>query len=249
MTWLKSSGRHRCGGSSPVPHRGSRTPTFGDAYCSPECARWKGAATWRSPEMRITHVVARAFGPFHGERLDVAPGMTVVTGPNESGKSSWHAALRLALTGLRRGRGRATAADAANAKGPLRLARLRLAAAREAREVARSRHAEHLEEQARLEASTRAVREIRLQLDVALATQARHLAVEADLRATRAAELTARYPERPMLASRDRDADLVAAAITTWDRRPAVAQLEGPSSERLQAALDNLPEPPVGDFA
>ncbi|TMB84838.1 MAG: chromosome segregation protein SMC, partial [Chloroflexi bacterium] len=63
--------------------------------------------------MRVTHVVARAFGPFHGERLELAPGMTVVTGPNESGKSSWHAALRLALTGLRRGRGRATAADAA----------------------------------------------------------------------------------------------------------------------------------------
>src|SRR5437773_6693135 len=63
--------------------------------------------------MRVTHVVARAFGPFHGERLDLAPGMTVVTGPNESGKSTWHAALRLALTGLRRGRGRATAADAA----------------------------------------------------------------------------------------------------------------------------------------
>src|SRR5207244_8087137 len=113
MTWPRSSARRRCAGSSPVPRRGSRIPNFGDAYCSPECARWKGAATWRSPEMRITHVVARAFGPFHGERLDVAPGMTVVTGPNESGKSSWHAALRLALTGLRRGRGRATAADAA----------------------------------------------------------------------------------------------------------------------------------------
>jgi len=330
--------------------------------------------------MRITYVVARAFGPFHGERLDLAPGMTVVTGPNESGKSSWHSALRLALTGLRRGRGRATAADAAlsaqhrpwdapddwaveaglvlddgraielrqdlagkvscsaldvglgrdvsneildgtpdashwlgldretfgatisvsqaqimavtdaadglqeqmqraaatrgtdataaeaierlsafrrdavgadtaNAKGPLRLARLRLAAAREARDVARSRHAEHLEEQARLEAATRAVREMRLQLDVALAAHARHLAAEADRRATRAAELTTRYPERPLLASRDRGADLVAAAITTWDRRPVVAPLEGPSSERLQAALDNLPEAPVGDVA
>ena len=47
--------------------------------------------------MRVTHVVARAFGPFHGERLDLAPGLTVVTGPNESGKSSWHAALCVAL--------------------------------------------------------------------------------------------------------------------------------------------------------
>lgn len=63
--------------------------------------------------MRIQRVLARAFGPFHGSSLGFAPGMTVVAGPNEAGKSSWHAATRLALTGLRRARGRATAADAA----------------------------------------------------------------------------------------------------------------------------------------
>lgn len=63
--------------------------------------------------MRIERVIARAFGPFRGETLELAPGMTVVVGPNEAGKSSWHAAMRLAITGIRRGRGRATAADAA----------------------------------------------------------------------------------------------------------------------------------------
>lgn len=63
--------------------------------------------------MRIERVVARAFGPFRGETLELAQGMTVVVGANEAGKSSWHAALRLAITGVRRGRGRATAADAA----------------------------------------------------------------------------------------------------------------------------------------
>ncbi len=61
--------------------------------------------------MRIDRVVARAFGPFHGEELKLAPGMTVVAGPNEAGKSSWHAALRLALTGLRRGKGPGTAIE------------------------------------------------------------------------------------------------------------------------------------------
>ena len=66
--------------------------------------------------MRIQRVLARAFGPFHGASLGFAPGMTVVAGPNEAGKSSWHAATRLALTGLRRARGRATAADAAVAE-------------------------------------------------------------------------------------------------------------------------------------
>jgi len=66
--------------------------------------------------VRIQRVLARAFGPFHGASLGFAPGMTVVAGPNEAGKSSWHAATRLALTGLRRARGRATAADAAVAE-------------------------------------------------------------------------------------------------------------------------------------
>jgi DNA repair exonuclease SbcCD ATPase subunit len=61
--------------------------------------------------MRIEKVVARAFGPFRGEELKLAPGMTVVSGPNEAGKSSWHAAVRLALTGLRRGKGPGTIAE------------------------------------------------------------------------------------------------------------------------------------------
>ena len=61
--------------------------------------------------MRIDRVVARAFGPFQGDVLDLAPGMNVVAGPNESGKSSWHAALRLAVTGVRRGKGPGTSAE------------------------------------------------------------------------------------------------------------------------------------------
>lgn len=61
--------------------------------------------------MRIERVVARAFGPFHGEVLDLAPGLNVIAGPNEAGKSTWHAAIRLALTGVRRGKGPGTAAE------------------------------------------------------------------------------------------------------------------------------------------
>jgi hypothetical protein len=61
--------------------------------------------------VRIEKVIARAFGPFRGEELRLAPGMTVVSGPNEAGKSSWHAALRLAITGLRRGKGPGTALE------------------------------------------------------------------------------------------------------------------------------------------
>ena len=55
--------------------------------------------------MRFKSVIARAFGPFRGETLDLAPGMNVVYGPNEAGKSSWRAALYAGLCGARRRRG------------------------------------------------------------------------------------------------------------------------------------------------
>jgi DNA repair protein SbcC/Rad50 len=61
--------------------------------------------------MRIERVVARAFGPFQDEMLELGPGLSVVAGPNESGKSTWHAALRLAITGVRRGKGPGTLAE------------------------------------------------------------------------------------------------------------------------------------------
>ncbi len=61
--------------------------------------------------MWIESVVAHAFGPFNGRSLVLAPGMTVVGGPNESGKSSWHAALYAGLCGLRRGKGKAPKED------------------------------------------------------------------------------------------------------------------------------------------
>ena len=56
--------------------------------------------------MFVERVDAHAFGPFQGESLELGPGCNVVHGPNESGKSSWHAALTTALAGRRRGRGR-----------------------------------------------------------------------------------------------------------------------------------------------
>ncbi len=56
--------------------------------------------------MRIRKVRACAFGPFEGAELDLAPGMTVIAGPNEAGKSTWHAAIYAGLCGVRRGRGR-----------------------------------------------------------------------------------------------------------------------------------------------
>ena len=56
--------------------------------------------------MWIERIIARAFGPLQDETLELGEGMTVIGGPNEAGKTSWHAATRLALTGVRRGPGR-----------------------------------------------------------------------------------------------------------------------------------------------
>lgn len=56
--------------------------------------------------MRILTVHAHAFGPFTDASLELAPGLTVVHGPNEAGKSTWHAALYAGLCGMRRGPGR-----------------------------------------------------------------------------------------------------------------------------------------------
>jgi DNA repair protein SbcC/Rad50 len=56
--------------------------------------------------MWIERVIARAFGPLHDKTLHLGEGMNVIGGPNEAGKTSWHAATRLALTGVRRGPGR-----------------------------------------------------------------------------------------------------------------------------------------------
>ncbi len=55
--------------------------------------------------MRVDEVRADAFGPFVEKRFRFAPGMTVVFGPNEAGKSSLHAALYAGVCGRRRGKG------------------------------------------------------------------------------------------------------------------------------------------------
>jgi len=61
--------------------------------------------------VRIESVQAIAFGPLSQESLTLAPGMQLVHGPNEAGKSSWHAALYAGLCGLPRGRGRTRRED------------------------------------------------------------------------------------------------------------------------------------------
>ena len=61
--------------------------------------------------MRFESVRAHPFGPFDDDTLTLAPGLNVVHGANEAGKSTWHAALYAGLCGMRRGKGAATAQD------------------------------------------------------------------------------------------------------------------------------------------
>jgi exonuclease SbcC len=55
--------------------------------------------------VRIESVTSVAFGPFRDVTLEFSPRLTVIYGPNEAGKSRWHAAIYAALCGMRRGRG------------------------------------------------------------------------------------------------------------------------------------------------
>ena len=61
--------------------------------------------------MRFESVRAYAFGPFRDEELPFEPGMNIIYGPNEAGKSTWHSALYAGLCGQRRGRGRQPKSD------------------------------------------------------------------------------------------------------------------------------------------
>jgi len=63
--------------------------------------------------VRIESVTAVAFGPFRGVTLTFSPQLTIIYGPNEAGKSSWHAAIYAALCGMRRGRGQPRLEDRA----------------------------------------------------------------------------------------------------------------------------------------
>jgi uncharacterized protein YhaN len=50
--------------------------------------------------MRVERLTVNGFGKLAGRELELGPGLTVVHGPNESGKSTSHAALRASLFGL-----------------------------------------------------------------------------------------------------------------------------------------------------
>ena len=67
--------------------------------------------------MRFLSVRADSFGPFPADAtLPLTPGLNVVYGPNETGKSSWRAAMYAGLCGIRRGKGKPAVEDQAFAE-------------------------------------------------------------------------------------------------------------------------------------
>jgi exonuclease SbcC len=62
--------------------------------------------------MRFESVRVWSFGPFRNQVLKFAPKFTIVYGGNESGKTTWHAALFASLCGIRRARGKPREDDA-----------------------------------------------------------------------------------------------------------------------------------------
>ncbi len=59
--------------------------------------------------MKFRRVNAKAFGPLTDAELEFGEGLTIVWGPNEAAKSSWHSAMYAALCGRRRRSGRSVA--------------------------------------------------------------------------------------------------------------------------------------------
>jgi exonuclease SbcC len=61
--------------------------------------------------MRFITVHAIRFGPLTDSHLTLKPGLNVIFGRNESGKSTWHSAIYASLCGVRRGRGQPKSDD------------------------------------------------------------------------------------------------------------------------------------------
>lgn len=61
--------------------------------------------------MQFEKIRAHPFGPFDHDALTLLPGLNVVYGPNEAGKSTWHAALYAGLCGMKKKKGGLNAED------------------------------------------------------------------------------------------------------------------------------------------
>ena len=86
-------------------HRCRTAVRRGTAGADDGATRPGGKGGSRGPLMHFESVTCRAFGPFRNRTLSLRPGMNVIYGPNEAGKSTWLAAIAAGLCGRRRKQG------------------------------------------------------------------------------------------------------------------------------------------------
>lgn len=141
--------------------------------------------------------------------------------------------------------------DRKNSTRPLRRAKDRVESAEQALDEARKDHAEWLalESEARdkrkkTEEQSRNVRMLRAQL-------ARQEAESWRRKLQRARALAQAYPQGPPapLSGDEALAQDVAAALESWQTRPAIPSLTGKSSAAIRAEIEALPSTPSGDLA
>ena len=68
--------------------------------------------------MKLTKCIIRQFGPLRNKSFDFGDGITLISGKNESGKSTLHTAITALLFGMEKGKGRAAAAGVYRANLP-----------------------------------------------------------------------------------------------------------------------------------
>jgi exonuclease SbcC len=141
--------------------------------------------------------------------------------------------------------------DRAHSTKPLHRAKLRFTAAESALAKARQTHTEWLtidtralEQRARATEAERDLRAVR-------ALHARRDAETWRAKLAQARELAEKYPAGPPppLPSENALSGDVAAGLSEWETRPAIAVLTGPSAAEIRAEIDALPPMPSGDLA
>ena len=68
--------------------------------------------------MKLTKCVIRQFGSLRNKSFDFGDGITLISGKNESGKSTLHTAITALLFGMEKGKGRAAASGVYRANLP-----------------------------------------------------------------------------------------------------------------------------------
>ncbi|MDI3314542.1 MAG: AAA family ATPase [Mycobacterium sp.] len=140
--------------------------------------------------------------------------------------------------------------DQANSTKPLRTASLNVQRAKRVLEERTKAHQEYLSRVARVEELREKAESASATVRAYEAAAAVESAAELEKRVVRARELYAKYGATapPSALDDDRLARQVSEALSQWRSRPAESVLPEPSSAKLKAEIDALPEAPKGDI-